>query len=428
MAYLKVRQLVLETGERLPILVDSRNGIPLFEPLSYSLNYLRMPGQAANTIEQFCRVMALFCYWLESTGIRLDERFRQGVILEQSEIAELNTLYRKPSADFFAACARRSSHPNLNSSPSFEKVRMLRPRTDATREVSPQTAVIRLHYTREYVLALARETLLRVSIPESTREALRHATALTERQFRAMAPVIPISSDSPAPKGLPESQLELLYAIIHPDSEANPWHNTFVRERNFLIITTLHALGVRGGELLKLKTTDLMPGKALLQITRSADDPEDPRLFPPQAKTRARDLGISDDLSQRLMHFITFQRRKIPAAMRRHPFIFTAIDGKPLSLNSLYKIFRTLRNAHPELDENLTAHLLRYTASSEFMEQLEQSNVDVEKHGDELRYVMGWSEKSKMPFKYARRHIVNKANEALLERQRTLGKGGKYGK
>lgn len=411
-----VKVVPFSTGERLPMLMDSRTGTPVFEPLAYALHYLRGPGQAVNTIEQFCRVMALLYTWLDANRIDLQKRLAAGVLLADEEIHDLVRLYKLKAPAFEAQCLQRQAEVQVAKVTSLEHFRKAPAKSNVKDAVALETASIRLFYTRKFLVAQAEKVALKGTTAPEVRAALLELKALFETRLKALAPTARTPSDAPPPEGLSEAQVAQVLAVVDPQSPENPWKNDFVRKRNQLIVQTLHALGVRGGELLKLKTSDLKPANSSVRVTRSPDDPTDRRLRQPQAKTRARELGLSPVLVGHLLAFITTERRQIPLA-RKHPFIFTAEDGKPLSMSSLYKLFATLRRKCPFLSQSLTAHVLRYTATDEFLAQLDASAMEPSQKEHELRYIMGWSDQSNMPMRYGKRHITQKANEVLVARQ-----------
>lgn len=164
--------------ERLPVVVDKRTGIPLVEPLRFTLKHLRS-SVAVNTVEQICGVLQLFYCWLESktpqlmaelaaAGIPtepppgthlveycLTQRIKtRGIILEPQDIDRLEYLYRLRASDFEIACqppAVRDKRPS-DKVASMEKARQsLRPKSKMLSQVSPDYIAIRLNYTKKYV-------------------------------------------------------------------------------------------------------------------------------------------------------------------------------------------------------------------------------------------------------------------------------------
>jgi integrase len=427
----RVRRILYESGERLPILIDTRTGLPVVSVLSYILSNLRGNGQAVNTIEQFCRVMALFHYWLEYAKVNFLKRCMTGEFLQQVEVEQLGTLFQLKAKDFINVVPTlfapkvEAKTVRISKVVNLEKFRKAPARQKALPQVSSSTQSVRLQHTQAYLCQLIVDYSERATTSFERRDVLRVAHGLLAKKFKALCPSKNISRDTPAPEGLPQSQVDLLLKVIDPgsDNTRNPWKGSFVRHRNQLMVLTLLATGMRGGELLKMKTSQLSRHDTAISIQRTPDDAEDPRRLQPQAKTEERVLLIDTTLYTHINEFILNHRRAIPARQRNHPFIWVAVNGAPLSMASLYKMFADLRTAEPALTEALCAHLLRYTASDDLFNQLsdEQCAEEESDHSTaQMRYVLGWSENSKMPEKYAKRAIRKKANHALLTIQANL--------
>lgn len=430
MQHYAVKQIVFDNGERLPMLVDTRTGLPVFSAMSYVLGSLRSAGQAANSIEQCCRVLVLIHHWLDCAEIDLLARCMSGTILTDSEIDALENLLRLPAKDFAKQAVRRyGKAPHATLTPpanqrvvSMEKFRRGPSKTAPAPHVSSVTLGIRLLHAKAYLQKMALDYSARSTTPADKRQAIRAEVELMAAKFKALTPPTFVSTDAPAPEGMAGRHVDELLKVIEPaeSNASNPWTHPFTRKRNQLMILTLLATGMRGGELLKMKTSDIQRHDAVLSITRSPGDAEDPRSRQPQAKTRSRDLALDPELYAALNTFISTERRAIPGKQRKHPFVWTTEGGTPLSLNGLGKIFSTLRKKAPQLPKELTAHILRYTAADDLLDRLGKSPATEDQSLEQLRYVMGWSPSSEMPAKYARRHIRTQANAALLDMQKKL--------
>lgn len=90
---------MLASGERLPVLMDTRLGTPLFSPTIYSLSQLRGRNLAANTIEQGLQHIMILLLFLEQREIDIEERFREGRILDFVEIESLANICKMRVAD-----------------------------------------------------------------------------------------------------------------------------------------------------------------------------------------------------------------------------------------------------------------------------------------------------------------------------------------
>lgn len=447
-----VRRVCFEDGERLPMLVYTSTGLPVFSAMNYVLGKLRAQGQAANSIEQCCRVLAMLHHWLECAGINPLSRFMQGKLLDDSEVDELENLFRLESKEFVEEVAMRYAKgvpslmsisnslvltglPRMSSDTqeatykavkskvvSLEQFRKAPAKKKPRREVSMQTQTIRLLHAQAYLKQMAYDYSARAGTTAEKREALRAQAQRMADKFKSLSPGLFASAEQPAPEGLEVRHAQLLLETIeHAEWNAkNPWTEQFVRKRNQLMILVLLSTGMRGGELLKMKTTDIHRSESVLSVTRTPGDVEDPRIKQPQAKTRSRDLGLDDGLYAALNSFVGKERKAIPAKQRKHPFVWTTETGEPLSINALSKVFSVLREKTPALPRNLTAHILRYTATDGLFDRLSNSEATEEQAAEQLRYVMGWSPSSNMPARYARRKIRTKANEALLGMQKDL--------
>ena len=72
---LAVHTTRLATGERLPLLVDTSTGVPLFAPTVFAVTQLRARHRAAGTITQALHSVRVFLMALERLGVDLEARF-----------------------------------------------------------------------------------------------------------------------------------------------------------------------------------------------------------------------------------------------------------------------------------------------------------------------------------------------------------------
>ncbi|KNH05209.1 putative site specific recombinase [Candidatus Burkholderia brachyanthoides] len=189
-----------------------------------------------------------------------------------------------------------------------------------------------------------------------------------------------------------------------------------------LIVRWFMGLGIRRGELLGLKITDLNFRSNEAFVARRADDPSDPRANQPNAKTVRPPVAhdMSDDLARQTKAYVLRERRQFAKA-RSHPFLFVANGGAPLSLRGLNKIFDVLRKRHPEFTD-LFPHLIRHTTNFNFSKIADEQGMDPEKEKKTRSQLFGWSETSKTAETYTRREIERKAREASLRLQNDMVK------
>ena len=228
-------------------------------------------------------------------------------------------------------------------------------------------------------------------------------TKLGLKSLLAHVPRVPKRAKLGARTGLSEEDQNRVLATVHPDSSANPWKHPFVRVRNWLIVVLLLATGMRKGELLGLQIGDLRTREPKLLIVRRADADSDARTDQPVAKTNDREIELAAPIMSRLWTFINTERRAIKRA-RRIPQVIVSDEGDALSISSIDKLFRELREACPGLAGSLTSHVMRHTWNERFSEQADAMGLSDAVEEKARATQQGWVEGSKMGATYTRRH------------------------
>lgn len=408
----RVQSLVFESGERFSLLIDRKTGIPLFNPTLYSLNELRASNRASASISQANRSIMVLTQSLESDGIDLGERLSQGQLLSASEIDSFLRLCYMPQGDIDALQpVAPNSNRNTRRQHSREGARMNMSAIDAPKALASSTASIRFHYGGAYIVWCARRQILRLGQEDAERSGLAIALAEIQEAFKARLAGGRREGISQR-KGLPENQAERLLAVAHPISSENPWKGKHVRARNYLIVAWLINLGVRIGELLGLRVSDVNFQSNEVVIARRADEKLDPRKYQPNTKTNDRLLGLSDDLANLTREYV-LKYRKAQGRAKGHPYLFVANgSGAPLTLVAVTKLFRELRAKCPGLPVDLSPHLLRHTWNDRFSEEMDKRRVEAAEEERLREYQMGWKSGSKSAKTYTRRHVERKAMEA----------------
>lgn len=218
-------------------------------------------------------------------------------------------------------------------------------------------------------------------------------------------------------KGLDNQDLHIVLLMLHPSATNNPFRRN-AQVRNWLIFRLFVETGSRRGELLKLKTTDVVEKdeKFYVILRRMPDDPSETRAIPPAQKTLPRTIGISEALFLDIERYIQLERRPIREGKRsrlKHQFLFTSERGSPLSISALNSIFSVMRKAVFKCTKiALHPHLLRNTFCNSYLDwRVEKTKVELERATDELRYLCGWQPNSKMPQRYAAKWIASQANQ-----------------
>lgn len=251
-------------------------------------------------------------------------------------------------------------------------------------------------------------THLKVQLEENAKKALH--------VLREQIPTVPAGRGSR--QGISEEDQEQLLAVVQPGSPRNPWKSPFVQYRNWLAVVLLLATGMRRGELLGIKLSDLKPNKPIVSIVRRLNDPEDRRVIKPTPKTRERNVELRPALMKSVWKYVAM-RGKIKEA-RKHGYLIVGDDGVELAYKTVDKIFADIRRACPGLNINLSSHVLRHTWNDRFSEQAEAMGLSEVAEQRARNEQQGWADNSKTASTYTRRYAAQKGRELSLKLQEKL--------
>jgi integrase len=346
-------------GERLPILLDAERQ-PVAWVNAYLIRRLR-PRLSVSSLVRTLRVLGYLWAWASAEAFPLEARLVSGEGLTQDEI--VSQLY---------PWLRRNFQTNA-------KVRGL--------VVSPNTVAFRLKVVSQCVVWHLECAMSVMPIGSPEIRGMRARLTLIERSFATAARARLPSAVHAAP--LSDERLQRLLRICHPESHENPWQQPY-RRRNYLIVLMMVTLGVRRGELLKLRVSDCLLSRSIpeIRVERSPDDPADPRINEPQVKTESRHLPCDASLARYLNDYICRTRRKIPGA-QRSPFLFLSRSGQPMSLVRVNGLLDQVAAVHPEYDD-LHPHSLRSTCATNFRAAGLRNGLDEERVDKDMMYFFGW--------------------------------------
>lgn len=239
--------------------------------------------------------------------------------------------------------------------------------------------------------------------------------------LKARAPKIQKRNPDSEREALSDEAEEILLAATAADSPQNPFQRAFVRDRNELMIVLFYHLGLRNGELRKLRidAAHFDAQRRMLNVTRSPDDPSDPRPDAPQAKTNARSLPLSDQLTKRILNHVV-KHRRLRKRAHSHSFLFVSEAGRPLSRSAISKVFATIRTGVEGLEgEKLSSHLLRHTFNENLSEMFEASKTSDEIEKKTRAYLNGWND-PETAATYLRRRTRRRAHEIGIKLQQKL--------
>ncbi|EPM8702645.1 tyrosine-type recombinase/integrase [Escherichia coli] len=391
-----INTFIMSSGERFCLVLDKKTGVPLFHPTLYITTQVRNQSDSISTVELVAGAISLFCNFLFDRNIDIEERLRTGKNLAIHEIDALR--------DYCERKVRlRKSLPY-----DIQKARL----------VNSATRHFRLTHIASYLSWLGERLNLKQSNTSEMVERIKQRRPKIKRRSRRYK----------QDRSLDEKQIASLLEITMPGSTLNPFKNN-VQVRNRIVILILYSLGIRSGELLNIRITDINFRDSSLAIRRRADDKADPRIKQPLVKTQERKLSLSAPLVKELHNYITNIRRHFKKS-RKHEYLFVThksgpTQGMPLSSMAYHKIIDSIRNVAPEVNR-LTGHKLRHTWNYEFSKKLDAMPDPIsEAEQEEMRSsLMGWTQGSKTAQIYNRRFIVNKAQTVALALQEVINKKG----
>jgi integrase len=265
------------------------------------------------------------------------------------------------------------------------------------------------------------ETLLAGSIDADTDRCLEKMVV----QLNARRPPNKGRNRMAHVKGLNDRQVEILAELIRPDSKNNPFKEVGIRYRNFAIILLLRYLGIRVGELLNIKTSDIETGSNRIVIARRADERVDPRLRQPLVKTMDHLDPMRETLALVIHTYIKQHRTKVKNA-RSHEYLFVTHKagktvGQALSISSFHKMIKVIAKSVLGL-QGLHGHALRHRWNYDFsklLDALEHPPTVVEQ--EQIReYLQGWKPGSGTAAAYNQRFTEAKSIEVALKLQKGM--------
>ncbi|WP_338378872.1 site-specific integrase [uncultured Flavobacterium sp.] len=222
-----------------------------------------------------------------------------------------------------------------------------------------------------------------------------------------------IKNKSNSYNSIPQKIIEELFSIINYKSKSNFFKNN-LKTRNNLIFLLLFETGIRIGELLRLRIKDVYrhENKFYLQIKYHQNNNEDKRWDIPSLKNFNSQRFISISKNTYLIYelFIKYYRNKT----KKHTFLFTNINGNPISKSMIQKIFNEVSI---KINYKITPHMARHNfAENMIMYLIEFRGLETERAKDELRLLCGWTNNSSMPILYTKKYFQKIANAHNLKR------------
>ena len=405
----------------MPLLIAD-SGVPLHRSTVFTMSELRVQNLAVNTIKGYLRAVKHFEIFCQVRNIDLKVRLEDGNILSLGEVDELAKSCRYRSAELTREPATRlqfseSRNPRTRKCQDwFRHIEV----SHSPKLVLPAVARTRLKSILCYIEWLVRDRLSLPSLTTPIRDRLESCLSQTVASAMNRCPRTTRRYQNTPREGLSHNEQQHLFEMISPTSPNNPWKNEHTKFRNFLLFHWLLSLGVRRGELLGVRTTDIDFHRKHVDIITRPHTADDPRSNQPVGKTVDRRLNIIPPLLQITDTYMT-EHRASQGMAGKHTFLFVATrTGAPLSIVGITKIFETLRFKCTKLPKNFSAHIMRHTWNDRFSKFADINGISEEMEIKTRCYQMGWSERSNTAAHYTRRHTRLRANEASKKMQYNL--------
>ncbi|WP_300493149.1 site-specific integrase [uncultured Methylophaga sp.] len=410
------------SGQRNMVLLDQETGLPDFWSTLYITNSLRARQLRLGSIEKHLQSIQLLHIWCQLRNIKIIQRISSGESFSINEIDFLNTILKLRADELEKIFTYEKSKLNKEITKVEHPRSLWRILEAAPRQISPTVFNDRIHYIAKYVEWLA--NIL----------SDKHGNGITREQIRSVGFNFKTHLNSlkiPAPKenfaeskSLKNSEIKRILEIVDPNSSENPWDSEATKVRNLAIILILLDTGIRSGELLNLKITDVLQGKTKhhgLQIVQRSGSLDDPRKRQRLPKSVQREVPLSDTAFRALNVYVTKVRAITPNADQTQ-YIFVSHSnstlGQPIkSINSITDSIREITSI------DLTPHVLRHTATWKYCVRMKKLGKEWGDFVELLLLKFGWtSEKSRSVRLYARQFVKEELFERQLEYQNEIEK------
>ncbi|HBO3299724.1 TPA: site-specific integrase [Pseudomonas aeruginosa] len=382
------------------VLVDEE-GRPLFRPNVYVTLQYRDVGFAATTIEKVLRTIAMAYHWAIGRKIDLDNALSSEEFLSIEQCEDLAFFLRldRGAQD---QIVHESLNPHARRITRLEQVRRGVSPSPARTMISAVEGGYRIRTVANYLLF--NHERIKPKASDKRRTELTKAREKAIVYLRAQEPRATPADEGDAREGLSESVMSVLDAAFEPGSETNPFQSEFIQHRNHLMYWLFVETAIRRNELRYVRVEDIDHAARRVKVRVS--------------KTIARTLPISEDTASEFHDFVMKYWAKIPLQARKHGYLFTTIYGDHLSNGAINLVFREVRRKSG-LPASVAPHALRRTWNDRLSRKIDDTPPEKRMQPDAEKQIRnrlnGWSKKSNMTERYARRHIREKADKYAEE-------------
>ena len=329
--FCRVERFILDDGERFATVVDA-DGAPAYYPTCLALSS-RARSVSVETLAAQAADLVLFGQWAMREGVDINGRLEVGAYFGPAEIENLAE-----------ACSLRTSALRRLNSKTVSEVR---------RGVSISRADLVINSLKARRLTTAMRYFDLVGRIAEARLPKR-GTELSRRIEDRAAMIALIKSYRPRIRSsrvrgiISAGELARVVVFVATGDPLAIWKKEAVARRNWALVRLLATTGLRQGEVRQLKATDVDTAVSELRVERRHDDPEDPRVREPNAKTYNRIIPFGNDMAEDLDVYILGPGSDA-AEKRGSPFLFLSHDnrthGSPISERTAGRVVRELGEA-----------------------------------------------------------------------------------
>ena len=308
--FCRVERFVLGDGERLATVVDE-DGAPAYYPTCLALSS-RARSVSVETLAAQATDLVHIGQWAMREGLDLNARLEAGLYLDAAEIetlAEASSLktsaLRRLNAKTVSEIRRGASLSRADLVTNSLKARRL---TTAMRYFELVGRIAEAHLSKRSA-ELSRRIEDRSAMVDLIQS---HRPKIRSSRIRGI---------------IPAGELARVAIFVATGDPLSIWKKEAVARRNWALIRLLVTAGLRQGEARQLKATDVDSIIGELRVERRHDDPEDPRVREPNAKTYDRIIPFSHDLAEDLDDYILGPGSDA-AEKRGSPFLFLSHDNR----------------------------------------------------------------------------------------------------
>lgn len=400
LASFSIRSFLASDDLPMVVLVDEE-GRPLFRPNVYATLQYRDVGFSAVTIEKVLRSLAMAYLWAIGRKIDLDSALSSEEFLSIEQCEDLAFFLRldRCSQD---QIIEKSLHSHVQRISRLEQARRGISANPPRTVISAHEGGYRIRTVANYLLFSHERIKPKASDKRLTTFAQARERAIAH--LRAQVPRAVSSDEGDAPEGLSEEVMSALNAAFEPGSATNPFQTDFNQRRNHLMYWLFVDTGVRRSELRHVRVEDINHATRRMRVRVS--------------KTLARTLPISEDTANLFHKFVMTYWAKIPPKTRKHGYLLTTAKGDHLSNEAINLVFREARRKCG-LPESVAPHALRRTWNDRLSRKIDatpaEKRLSPEAEKQIRNRLNGWTKKSDMTERYAKRHIREKADKYAEE-------------